>query len=172
MYVYDRRTRVGGLVVHPQDRKREETSKEAASLDMDLAKTYCDAWSPTLIGKLAPKFLSPKALGDVLRDKWFDAVGAETRSLQWRSARWMKPAEWAQQMKTVCPEYNGFHAGKVGSWLSRFSGVEVQPAREYSVCLYIKGDPEELAQIAGQAKQVRADEVDMQDDGTLRLWWD
>lgn len=160
------------FVNHRLTRKDHPVEKEAAALDMDLAKTYADAWSDTLIGKLAPKFLTPKALGTVLRDKWIDVMGYETRSLQWRSARWMKPAEWAQQMKAICPEYNGFHAGKVGSWLSRFSGVEVQPAREYSVCLYIKGKPEELTEIMGQAKQARADEIDMQDDGTLRLWWD
>jgi hypothetical protein len=163
---YDRRNRVSD----PHD---TSPHKEAAALDMDLAKTYADAWSDELVGKFAPKFIPPEKLGVALRDQWFDLVGANTRSLQWRSAKWMKPAEWAGQMKTVCPEYNGFHAGKVGSWLSRFGGVEVQPAREYSVCVYLKGDPKELATIERQAKQaIHADEVDMQQDGTLRLWWD
>jgi hypothetical protein len=187
VYVYDRRTRVG---VHPQPdepttkaafdmnlaegglSQPEPATKEAAALDMDLARTFVDAWSNLLIGKMAPKFLAPQALGDALRDQWFDAVAAETRSLQWRSSKWLKPAEWAAQMKAICPEYNNFHAGKVGAWLSKFSGVEVQPAREYSVCIYLKGDPDELSQIETQAKRFRADEVNMQDDGTLRLWWD
>lgn len=188
MYVYDRRTRVGvhsqpeeptaktpafdmNAAVGGHSQPEEPTTKQAAALDMDLAKTYADAWSSMLIGKLASQFLKPKDLGDAIRDKWFDVVGAEVRSLQWRSSKWIKPAEWAEQMKQVCPEYNQFHAGKVGAWLSRFSGVEVQPAREYSVCVYIKGNPEELSQIASQAKQARAGESDMQNDGTLRLWW-
>jgi len=149
-----------------------DRTKEAGSLDMDLAKTYADAWSPTLIGKLAPKFVSPAKLGDVLQPIWFDQVGSGIRSLQWRSSRWMKAADWGQQMKMICPEYNGFHAGKVGTWLSHFD-VEVQPAREHSVCIYIKGAPESLATIENMAKRaVHADEVDLQDDGTLRLWWD
>ena len=138
-----------------------------------MAKAFADSWSSSLIGKLAPKFIPPAKLGEALRDQWFELVGVDVRSLQWRSSKWMKPAEWAEQMKTICPEYNAFHAGKVGAFLSRFNGVELQPAREYSVCVYLKGDSAELSQIETQAKRaMHASEVDMQEDGTLRLWWD
>jgi hypothetical protein len=153
MYDYDRRT--------------------AAVVDMDLAKTYADAWSNDLIGRLAPRFIPPAKLGEVLRGQWFDLVGVHARSLEWRSSQWMTPASWAAQMELVCPEYNMFHAGKVGAWLSLLPGVEVQPAREHSVCLYLRGSPEDLAKVEWQAKKViHADVVDMQVDGTLRLWWD
>lgn len=147
--------------------------REAAALDMDMAKAYADAWSSALVGKLAPKFIPPVKLGELLRAQWFDLVGAVARNLEWRCSRWMSPGECGAQFAAICPEYNQFHASKVCAWLSQFPGVEVQPAREHSVTLYLKGKPEELAQIEHQARGlIHADEVDMQMDGTLRLWWD
>lgn len=124
---------------------------ELSGFDMDLASTYADAWSDELVGQL----------------------GKRTRALQWRSTKWIKPSEWAEQMTAICPTYNRFSAAKVGVWLAQFSNIEVQPAREYSVCLYLKGSPETLATILKQAPEaVFADEADMEKDGTLRLWWD
>jgi hypothetical protein len=159
MYSYDRRMAAAGVVT--------------AAMDLDLAKAYADAWSDGLIGKYAPKYIKPAKLGEMLRDHWMNEVGMSIRNLQFRSSKWMAPGEWATQMKLLCPEYNGFHAGKVGAWLGRYPGVEVQPAREYSVCLYLKGDPDSLSKISSEASRVgRADESDFQGDGTLRLWWD
>jgi hypothetical protein len=144
-----------------------------AALDTGLAKAYADAWSPALIGKNAPKYIGAAHLGEMLWDHWVHEVAMKVRTLQYRSSSWMAPSELAAQMALLCPEYNSFHAGKVCAFLARFPGVEVQPAREYSVCLYVKGDPDPLQKIASAAKAfVHADEVDYQDDGSLRLWWD
>lgn len=158
---------------------RRASERVASAVDTDLAKAYADAWSPGLIAKYGPKYIKPATLGELIREHWMDEVAMDIRNLQFRSSNWMTPAEWASQMKVICPEYNEFHAGKVGAWLSRYPGVEVQPAREYSVCLYLKsradqkGDPASLGQIASEATRVgRASESDFQGDGTLRLWWD
>lgn len=69
--------------------------------------------------------------------------------------------------------YNEFKAATVAKWLKKWAGkIEVQPAREYSVALYIKGDAEVLKDMEDTAARVKADEIAIQSDGTLRLWWD
>jgi hypothetical protein len=139
---------------------KEARTRTAGLLAQDqiaLVRVYADAWDPHKI----------VALWDEL------GLQYELRKLQYRSGKWTNPASWGKIMKVVCPGYNEFSAAGTASWLGRFKGISVQAAREYSVCVYIKGDPEVLQQMAADAKAaVKASEVNIQEDGTLRLWWD
>jgi hypothetical protein len=108
--------------------------------------------------------------------------GQWTRSIdEWQAT--MHAAIQANLAADVPPEeldpkddtYNGFKAATVARWLKKWDGIEVQPAREYSVALYIKGPtaPYVLAAMLKAAKRgTKADEAAIQADGTLRLWWD
>ncbi len=44
---------------------------------------------------------------------------------------------------------------------------EILIAREYSVCLYVRSNSR-----LPSASRVKADEVDVQEDGSTRYWWD
>lgn len=157
MYSYDRRTASG----------------VTAALDMGLARAFADAWSSALIAEHGPKHIEPAKLGELLRSHWVNEVAMNIRNLEYRCGTWMAPEDLVAQMRLVCPQYNQFHIGLVGKWLGLFPGVEAQPAREHSVAIYLKGDPNMLSKAAHEAKAaVHADTVDFQDDGTLRLWWD
>ena len=152
--------------------------REGATLDMELAKAYADSWPPATIGKLALKILSTKdfarVLGKMDLDAWFGIV-EPIRNLKWRSSQWMSPQDWIAQMKVVCPSYNEFKPSRVAKLLldPNAKGIEVQPAREGSVCVYIKGEPEILDWIKVYSDTIaKADEAHIQGDGTLRLWWD
>jgi hypothetical protein len=141
------------------DPKSAAWKVDAALLDGDmrgLAKAYADAWSPSNIAKLFEEL----------------ELGYELRSLTYRSSKWMTPAAWGKVMKVVCPDYGDFDATKVAYYLNSFKGISVLAARENSVCIYIKGDPEVLKQMMEEARLVKADESNIQPDGTLRLWWD
>jgi len=131
----------------------------AAVLDEDqraLAKAYADAWNPSKV----------VAIFDDLD------LASELRSLQYRSGKWETPAAWGKVMAVVCPHYNDFDAAKVATWLKGFKGIEVQAAREYSVCLYVRGKLDVLGHVEGDAHLVKAQEHSRQPDGTVRLWWD
>ena len=148
--------------------------RTAASIDMDFAKAYCDSWSKTLIGKLGPKMVSPKVLAELLEKDWFNSVAVELRDLKYRSSKWMPPAEYIAQMKVICPGYNEFTVRRLAKLIlaPEAAGIQLQPAREYSVCIYIKGPPEALTWLQANAQPIAlADEVHLQGD-ELRLWWD
>ena len=120
-------------------------------------------------------------------DAWSDRAASEFRDLDWRGSEWMTPAEWTEQAELIVPGYNVFDAREVGRWLQRFSGIKVQPAREGSVALYVKGSRatlEKMKELAryrhefpgggpeeSEALGAEADEASIQ-DGELRLWWD
>jgi hypothetical protein len=92
------------------------------------------------------------------------------RSLNYRSKKWFSPAEWKTLFQAIAPTYNDFNATTVGNFLQKFP-VKIQPGREYSVVMYIKGAPKVLNEILLNAKKIKADEAHIQEDGTLRLWW-
>lgn len=154
--------------------EKEAGLKTALTLDMELAKAFADAWSAATQVKFAAKVVPPEMLSGVIAANWLDGerLAYDLRDLHFRSSKWMSPAEWAQQMKVCCPSYNSFSANKVSRWLAAFGGIEVQPARELSPCLYVKGDEATLKSMQAMAKQMaNADEANI-DGGVLRLWWD
>ena len=68
--------------------------------------------------------------------------------------------------------YNDFDLDNVAAILRGFRGVRVAPAREYSVAMYVKADPEMLAQIKARQDDLMAEEVGDVTDGSVRIWWD
>jgi hypothetical protein len=118
-------------------------------IDLDFALAYADAWS--------------------------ESVAERLRDLDWRSSQWMTPHEWAEQAELIVPGYNDFDARKVGDWLKNFlGGIRVQPAREGSVALYVKGPRPVLEEMRDSARSdVMADEATLaKNSDVLRLWWD
>lgn len=92
----------------------------------------------------------------------------------------MSVADWSETMRQALlandPEsdltYNKFDLARVTKALRKIPDISVAPAREYSPALYAAGPQESLNKLYKMAKRLGADEVDFQDDGTLRLWWD
>jgi hypothetical protein len=97
--------------------------------------------------------------------------------LDFRSGDWIPVSAWHDIMEKATPEgYNNFHAPQVAKILHAIEKefgerLEVQPAREYSVAVYVRGSQEALRKLL---KKVRADEKDMvsYDPPEVRLWWD
>jgi len=126
-------------------------------LDVEFAEAYSDAWAP----EFEREFM-----------KTFNLSSLPGRDLDWRGSRWMTPADWTDHAIGIVPSYNEFDPKRVGAWLSTFSGIKVQPAREMSVALYIKGPRATLERMRDEAERaVVADEADVR-RGELRLWWD
>jgi hypothetical protein len=126
--------------------------------------------------KLGPKVAPPKMLSEMLADAWMNgAVPMELRQLTFRSSKWMRPQEYVEQMKAICPDYNEFSIRRMAKILLSpdAKDIQIQPAREYSVCMYVKGEPDVLDWLKLMATtDGRADEASIWADGTLRLWWD
>jgi hypothetical protein len=70
--------------------------------------------------------------------------------------------------------YNEFEVNNVYKILKPFaSKIEIAPAREYSVAMYIKADEGTLQKILKLQKKLKADEAAIDEEsGDLRLWWD
>jgi hypothetical protein len=92
----------------------------------------------------------------------------------------MSVSDWTETMKQALTAnsgdddltYNEFDLPKVSKALQAVPGISLAPAREYSVAIYVSGPQEALNKVFKLGKRLRADEVDFQEDGTLRLWWD
>ena len=113
--------------------------------ETELALAFADAWDPNLRYKI--------------------------RSLQYRSLKWYSPKELFDLLVEIVPKYNDFDVRTVRLLLAKFP-VKIQPAREYSPALYLKGKPEVLQEILTHQGRLGAGEATIQSDGTLRLWWD
>ncbi len=101
--------------------------------------------------------------------------GGKLRNLNFRASAPLRLLEWMECMKRATPEgYNQFNAVRVGRVLAQL-GVSLDavfiPAREYSVCVYVRADGWLLQHILNNAAALQADEADIV-DGELRLWWD
>jgi hypothetical protein len=94
------------------------------------------------------------------------------RNLDWRSDEWFSVTDTISLFKDYCPEYNEFQCGNLGVLSELGEDVMIQPAREGSVCIYIKGAHVVEATVRALQMQLMADEVNMQPDNTVRVWWD
>ncbi len=101
--------------------------------------------------------------------------GQNKRELEWKSEHRIPLAEAAEAYAQIDGNYNEFQPTMLADLLAEFpdQGIEVTPAREYSVAVYLHARP-------GLRRQVRkfvednwlADEVDWKEADTLRVWWD
>jgi len=159
----------------------EELVKEFPSLVLELV---------TLLLKKQPDRFSTFLTVQMRKNKdlHYKLGGMVGRNLNWMGSVYMTPAEWTESAELFVPGYNEFDAMQVGNWLATFPGIQVLPARESSVALYVKGDGKTLQAMAESARArdgAKADEVSFESEagGTsmsaeyeegnvLRLWWD
>lgn len=124
------------------------------------AKSFAEAYADAVIP-------------DMTDAQWNEAEGV--RQLNWRGER-MPLAQAAELYATIVDGYNEFQPNMLSDLLAEFPdrGIEVTPAREYSVGVYLH------VPIGALRRQVRlfveenfhADEVDWVESDTLHVWWD
>ena len=145
----------------------------ASNGESDLAMAYIDSWPMSRVKRKLndlPSTLGrqPRSVND---DTWFDWV-APARRMLWRSDTWMTPYKVGDLMTKYVPRYNAWDAKKMPALIALLApSAQIQVAREYSVCLYIKAEPAELEALVAAKKKLRADEANIK-NGELRMWWD
>jgi hypothetical protein len=88
------------------------------------------------------------------------------RELMWKSDKWVTPDQ-ARDALYFIKEYNYFK-GKKFYEACEGKDVELKLAREYSVCMYLKGNKSDIEQIR---RKTRPDEFSWE-KGVARMWWD
>lgn len=112
-------------------------------------------------------------LDDMTESQWQEA--AAKRELMWRGER-QPLADVAEQYAQLNRYgYNEFRRDTIQKLADAFpnAGIEATPAREYSVAIYLHipaGLRQEVR--AFVEKNFEADEIDYEEDGSLRIWWD
>lgn len=99
-----------------------------------------------------------------------DDVAYEQRSLDWRDTNWYSLQEAIMKFQAYCPQYNEFVCENLGVLGTLGNDIEIQPARENSVCIYVKGATYEA--VDALSDKLMCDEVGEEPDGTIRVWWD
>lgn len=89
------------------------------------------------------------------------------------------PMEQAMLIMAACIEsYNAFDSTIMAKLPTMFKSRNVIIAREGSPCIYILPGTQEFKRLFAQQDLIElqdvlhADECSIQDDGTLRIWWD
>jgi hypothetical protein len=105
-----------------------------------------------------------------------DACGVKgDRNLHFKAPRTVSVTRAAEIMRQAVPDsYNEFTADLIDKIGTVAPKARVTLAREMSVCLYLKDSKESLQKVMDlhDENALRADECDLEPDGTLRLWWD
>lgn len=130
----------------------------ASQVMRDFRKTYADAVN-----------------ADMTDEQWQEA--ARVRRLTWQSRHRLSLADAVKCYGQMAINYNEFHAGLIQALHCAFrcDGIEVTPAREYSVAVYLHvpavGDLRQRVETFAR-ERFNADNVGWTDEGTLRVWWD
>lgn len=112
---------------------------------------------------------------EITDEVWSQAV--RVRRLNWKSDHRLTLAEAARCYGQMAIQYNAFDPDVIADLSKAFpnDGIEVTPAREYSVAVYLH-----VLAVSDLRKRVEtfvrerfvADDVDWVDSETLRVWWD
>jgi hypothetical protein len=154
------------------------------TLQAALGLPVPEAKSP-LLAKMAAGMKVAKGVKETM-NAYSDAQenNPADRTLMFRATKWMTVKQWTALMVNAIPNgYNAFSAKKVGRWLATIERkvgagpLQMQPAREYSVCAYIRGPRETLEAIikSGRRRGGSADEAGWErgkEGEEVRLWWD
>ena len=129
-----------------------------ASIIKEFREVYADAVAPCLTDAA-----------------WQEA--AQKRTLEWQSDRRIPLQDAAVCYAAIVDGYNEFQPQVIADLRTAFAdcGIEVTPAREYSVAVYlhIPDNPGLRKQVEGFVRaNFQADFVSWQDSGTLHVWWD
>lgn len=100
---------------------------------------------------------------------------AEQRNLDFKSEIELTGEELKEVIQLSIPDgYNRFHPVKtIDRILEVFPKASFFVAREGSVCVYVK--PNRTVWIGSRGLKegfAKADEISLEKDGTIRLWWD
>jgi hypothetical protein len=114
-------------------------------------------------------------IADMTDSQFWEAT--RTRRLMWQSTQRLSLADAVRCYGQLAGPYNRFRPNMLRKLLTAFrdDGIQVTPAREYSVAVYLH-----VPDVAGLRSRVesfvrrrfQADAISWQEDGTLRCWWD
>jgi hypothetical protein len=99
------------------------------------------------------------------------------RNLDYRASEAVNSDDLIEIINKAIPDgYNNFNSQSLNQIASIF-GIKAQYwiARENSPCLYVKPDPTKIVWFNRPrigVEELGADEMTLQPDGTIRLWWD
>lgn len=90
------------------------------------------------------------------------------RRLDWKASEYAEGDMIKKALMAIGGGYNEFEPNKVSDIILKIDyNAKVYVAREGSVCLYIiTSKPDKMI------KALNADEGDLQQDGSIRVWWD
>jgi hypothetical protein len=125
-----------------------------------LIKYYMAKTNPNVSASLKAK------VKQVYADMARDPTKYKLRELMWKSDKWVTP-EQARDALYFIKEYNYFKGSKFYE-ATKGKDIMLQIAREYSVCMYLKGNKSDINQIR---KATRPDEFSWE-KGIARMWWD
>lgn len=119
-------------------------------LEKEIRKTYADCQSPYASFEVTSKI----------------------RRLDWKADEPVSGEDVREALNAACVSgYNEFDPVNVAdAILTVDPEAKVYIAREGSVCLYIKTEHKKM--MIRALKDEMADEQDIQNDGTIRFWWD
>ncbi len=158
------------------DRLRRENLMETMKSDVPLVfEEFRQAYADTLYAEENSYALTPTSVG--LPDPLFQQA-MKQRDLHWKAPHNITVGD---AIRIVTFDYNGngerdslvFLAGHPLS-----DRIILTLAREYSFCFYIwvtgdgYGVPEMEALLKELKADLTADEIDLQEDGSIRCWWD
>ena len=139
-------------------RNGKKAVRDVANIIAEFKTVYADAVAPCLTEAV------------------WQEVSARRR-LEWRGDRRIPLQDAAVCYAQILHGYNAFQPDMIAGLHGAFAdcGIEVTPAREYSVAVYLH-----VPDKPGLRKRVErfvranfdADVVSWQDGGTLRVWWD
>lgn len=145
-------------MVTVETREDSKTMEDVAGIIERFRVVYADAVAPCLT-----------------EAAWEEA--AKKRTLEWRSERRIPLQDAAVCYAQIVDGYNEFQPNMISDLHAAFAdcGIEVTPAREYSVGVYLH-----VPDKPGLRKRVerfvranfQADVVSWEDTGTLYIWWD
>ena len=145
-------------MVNAVTNETNQATEEAARIVKEFRTVYADAVAPC-----------------DTEEAWIKA--SAKRQLNWRAEHRISLKDAARCYAAIKEGYNAFQPNMIANLQRAFPdcGIEVTPAREYSVAIYLHvPDKQQLRQRVEKFVHAEfdADTVSWQGDGALRVWWD
>ena len=111
---------------------------------------------------------------DALKEQAMEAYGdlhdRDTRHLHWNS-NWMSAHELSSFLAEAIPSYENFDGQAVADVIRELTAYDFCVGREYSVVIYVRC-ADGVDGLKKVFQDLHADEIDIQENGALRVWWD
>lgn len=107
-------------------------------------------------------------------DMCFASEAGFVRNLDFKASLAIPAVEFVRIMMTVVPGYNEFYgAFTCSEMVGMFpETARYRIAREGSVCIYVENHGKDPTHLDVIRDHLQADECDLQEDGSIRFWWD